>query len=130
MNVKLSTKEKFTVIEVLEPYFAANMTAEFQELAEKLSSEAPHHIILDLGSVQVIETDMAEQVAQVQADSYEKGHSFVVCGMDQQVQKTLENADLIDVMNITPTQSEAWDIVQMEEVERELLKDFDIEDEE
>jgi hypothetical protein len=24
-------------------------------------------------------------------------------------------------MNITPTESEAWDIVQMEEIERELL---------
>jgi hypothetical protein len=25
------------------------------------------------------------------------------------------------MMNVTPTESEAWDIVQMEEVERELL---------
>jgi hypothetical protein len=24
-------------------------------------------------------------------------------------------------MNITPTESEAWDIVQMEEIERELM---------
>ena len=28
-------------------------------------------------------------------------------------------------MNITPSESEAWDIVQMEEIERELLNDFD-----
>jgi hypothetical protein len=26
-------------------------------------------------------------------------------------------------MNTTPTESEAWDIVQMEEIERELLDD-------
>jgi hypothetical protein len=26
-------------------------------------------------------------------------------------------------MNVTPTESEAWDIVQMEEIERELLGD-------
>jgi hypothetical protein len=25
-------------------------------------------------------------------------------------------------MNITPTESEAWDIVQMEEIERELME--------
>ena len=31
-------------------------------------------------------------------------------------------------MNITPTESEAWDIVQMEEIERELLGDFDRDD--
>jgi hypothetical protein len=29
------------------------------------------------------------------------------------------------MMNITPTESEAWDILQMEEIERELLKDPD-----
>ena len=27
--------------------------------------------------------------------------------------------ELIDTMNITPSESEAWDIVQMEEIERE-----------
>jgi hypothetical protein len=27
------------------------------------------------------------------------------------------------MMNITPTESEAWDILQMEEIERELLND-------
>ena len=30
-------------------------------------------------------------------------------------------------MNTTPTESEAWDIVQMEEIERELLDSDDME---
>jgi hypothetical protein len=30
-------------------------------------------------------------------------------------------------MNITPTESEAWDILQMEEIERELLDSDDME---
>jgi hypothetical protein len=29
----------------------------------------------------------------------------------------------LELMNVTPTESEAWDIVQMEEIERELLGD-------
>ncbi len=33
----------------------------------------------------------------------------------------LEENELLEVMNVTPTVSEAWDIVQMEEIERELL---------
>jgi len=28
---------------------------------------------------------------------------------------------LLDLLNVTPTESEAWDIVQMEEIEREML---------
>jgi hypothetical protein len=34
------------------------------------------------------------------------------------------------MMNITPSESEAWDIVQMEEIERELMGDFDTEEKE
>jgi len=33
--------------------------------------------------------------------------------------------DLLDYLNITPSESEAWDIVQMEEIERELLDNGD-----
>jgi hypothetical protein len=32
---------------------------------------------------------------------------------------------LLELMNFTPTESEAYDIVQMEEIERELLDDDD-----
>ena len=34
-----------------------------------------------------------------------------------------EKYQLLETMNITPTESEAWDIVQMEEIERELMDD-------
>ncbi len=33
----------------------------------------------------------------------------------------LDENELLEVMNVTPTESEAGDIVQMEEIERELL---------
>ena len=35
--------------------------------------------------------------------------------------KLLDEKELLELMNVTPTESEAWDIVQMEEIERELL---------
>jgi hypothetical protein len=40
------------------------------------------------------------------------------------VELALDASGLLENMNITPTPSEAWDIVQMEEIERELLSDF------
>ena len=38
----------------------------------------------------------------------------------------LEKLELAELWNITPSESEAWDIVQMEEIERELLDGDDI----
>jgi len=37
----------------------------------------------------------------------------------------LDEAGLLELVNHTPTESEAWDIVQMEEIVRELDTDFE-----
>ena len=49
--------------------------------------------------------------------------SFVICSLQPAVQQLLDKKELLEVMNTTPSESEAWDIVQMEEIERELLGD-------
>jgi hypothetical protein len=39
------------------------------------------------------------------------------------VEAALDKTGLLEIMNVTPTESEAWDIIQMEEIERELMDD-------
>ena len=43
------------------------------------------------------------------------------CCMQPAVEEWLDAQGLLEIMNVTPTESEAWDIVQMEEIEREFL---------
>ena len=50
----------------------------------------------------------------------------MLCELQKQVEKQLDEWGLLELMNVVPTESEAWDIVQMEEIERELLNDDDI----
>jgi hypothetical protein len=50
----------------------------------------------------------------------------VICELQQGVEDFLDSNNLLELMNVTPTESEAWDIVQMEEIERELMDDGDI----
>ena len=52
---------------------------------------------------------------------YEKNFSFVICNLNPSIENILKEKELLESMNITPSESEAWDIVQMEEIERELL---------
>jgi hypothetical protein len=47
--------------------------------------------------------------------------------VNKPVEDLFESLELMDFLNITPTESEAWDIVQMEEIERELLDGDDME---
>ncbi|MEO6670672.1 MAG: STAS domain-containing protein [Ferruginibacter sp.] len=124
MNVKIDTKEKFTVITPNEPDISANMTEELSDLLLVYTDKQIPHVILNMKNVQTITKEAGEGIAALQQQFYEKKCSFVICELNEEVENLLEEGEIIDGMNITPTESEAWDILQMEEVEREILSDF------
>lgn len=123
MNVKIDTKEKFQVITPQEPVLSVNMTEELSALLLSCLEKSPGNLILNLKNVEVLEDIPAETLAQTQQTFYEKNVSFVICELKEAVEKGLDEKELLELMNVTPTESEAWDIVQMEEIERELLGD-------
>ncbi len=124
MRFKTDTKEKFHVITLLEFALPATMAAEIEKtLLAYLHNdgEIPRNLVLAMGSVSTIEPAAAKALIDVQQNFYESGASFVLCEMQQGMLDFLEKQELLELMNVTPTQSEAWDIVQMEEIERELF---------
>jgi len=123
MNVKIDTKEKFTVITPEEPSLTANMTEEINNLLLQYLQKDIPHIVLNMKSVNEIEQKCGEMLSMVQQQFYENNCSFVICNLQPSVAKVLDQMELLELMNITPSESEAWDIVQMEEIERELLGD-------
>lgn len=121
MDVKTDTKEKFTVITALEQELTVNMTDELRfQLLPYLQKDIPH-VILNLEQVERMDEKSGKILATLQHRFYEDNCSFVICGLQKQVEESLDKQELLELMNVTPTESEAWDIVQMEEIERELL---------
>ncbi len=125
MNVKIDTKEKFSVITPLEPMISANMSVELIDLIQSFQQKEIPHIILNLVQVEQMDEETRRKIAFVQHQFYEKNCSFVICEMHDALKNVINDDEESEFMNVTPTESEAWDIVQMEEIERELLKDFD-----
>jgi len=123
MNVKIDTKERFSVITPEESHLSVNMTEELNRLLLGYLQKDIPHVILKMDVVKTIDEMMAENIAQVQQQFYEKQSSFVICGLQKDVVQLLEQKELLEFMNVTPSESEAWDMVQMEEIERELLGD-------
>jgi anti-anti-sigma factor len=121
MNFKIDTKEKFHVISLNEPQFTANMTDKLRELFNEVTQNDVKHIILNLKTVQSLEQPVVQFLADQHHKAYASNRSFVLCEIQPPVKDILKKLDLLDLLNVTPTESEAWDIVQMEEVERELL---------
>ncbi|MBI3140162.1 MAG: STAS domain-containing protein [Sphingobacteriales bacterium] len=128
MNVKTDTKEKFHAITVIDPVLSATMTDEIGEcLLPYLEKEASlpgrqvKNLVLILKNVKELDTVAAEKLVYIQQKFYETSASFVICELQKQVEEFLDNNGLLELMNVTPTESEAWDIVQMEEIEREMM---------
>ncbi len=126
MNVKTDTKEKFHAITVIDPVLSATMTDEMGECLLPYLQNEVKNLVLILKNVTELDTVAAEKLVYIQQKFYENSASFVICELQQGVEDFLDNNNLLELMNVTPTESEAWDIVQMEEIERELMDDEDI----
>jgi anti-anti-sigma factor len=120
MQVKIDTREKFHVITFQEPHIAANMTEEMDKVLLTLLDDNVKNVIVNIQDTKIMDTAAAEHLIELQHQFYDMRASFVVCGLQPEVKKMLANADILDLLNYTPTESEAMDIVQMEEIEREL----------
>ena len=126
MEVKTDTKEKFHVIRVETADLPANLAAELKSHLEEPLKDTIKNVVLNLSNVKTIAEETGEVLVRTQQKFYEQNASFVVCGMNEEIEQFLDEKELLEMMNVTPTESEAYDIVQMEEVERELLSgDFD-----
>jgi len=121
MEVKTDTKERFHVIRVETPEMSATMADELDRQLGELLKDSVRNVVLNLSGVKSMQEEAAEKLVRTQQKFYESGASFVVCEMLAAVEDFLDSKNLLELMNVTPTESEAYDIVQMEEIERELL---------
>src|SRR6187401_3305296 len=123
MQVKTNTKERFHVITVTDPALTADMAAELTDLLLAYLQNDVKNLILNLKELQSLVDIAAEKLVKLQQNFYEKNSSFVVCEMKKPVEDFLDRVNLLEMMNTTTTESEAMDIVQMEEIERDLLNE-------
>ena len=120
MKVKIDTKEKFTVITPEEADLPANMTEDIRRTLLSYLDKTTKNIIINLENVVKIDLSVASVLLSVQQQFYSCPASMVVCQLQLAVEAFLREKGILLSLNVTPTESEAWDIVQMEEIEREF----------
>ena len=125
MNVKIDTKEIFYVISITEEKLTANMAVELIKLVTEKQKEANKSIILDFTALAEIDKEAIDLLVKWHEKIYQDKKSLVIFGLSNPVKSALDEAGLLELVNHTPTESEAWDIVQMEEIVRELDTDFE-----
>lgn len=132
MQVKIDTKEKFHVITPNEVVLSATMTDGMEMALLPILQNDVKNIVLDLTNVQELDEAAALKLLQIQQRFYENHASFVSCNIQKNINAVLADLEIEELLNSAPSTSEAWDIVQMEEIERELMDaaedDFEKED--
>jgi anti-anti-sigma factor len=125
MEVKINTKEKFHAITLSGPLLSATMTDELAKYLIPFLQNDVKNVVLILKDIENMDNAAGEALVTIQQQFYENGASFVICELQKPVETFLDQSGLLELMNVAPTESEAWDIVQMEEIERDLLNDGD-----
>jgi len=126
MKVKIDTKEKMHVITIEEKKLSVNMTEELRNSLLKYLSDPIKNVVVNFEQSSEIEPEPANVLISVQQAFYDSNHSLVFCNLQPAVIDFLNKNNLLERMNVTPTESEAWDIVQMEEIEREFYQGDEI----
>lgn len=125
MKVKIDTKERFHVITVPGPSLSATLTDELASCLLPYLQNDVKNLVLILKDIQTLDYAAGEKLVEIQQKFYENSASFVICEMQKPVEQFLDESELLELLNVTPSESEAWDIIQMEEIERELLDNED-----
>ena len=125
MSFKIDTKEKFTVITPQLTLLDANMAEALYEAATEGIGLERGNAIVNMENITTASRDGVNDLASLQQHFHAAKKSFVLCGVSPDVMTVIKSEYLEDDVSITPTLSEAYDIVQMEEMERELMDDFE-----
>jgi anti-anti-sigma factor len=125
MKFKIDTKETFYVIYLNTSEFTAKLAEELLTEVTKSQLVMTKSLVLNLEKVTEIEKDAIKALDSLYEETVANKKSFVLCCMAPTIKESFSTANLLEKINHTPTESEAWDIVQMEEIERELDIDFE-----
>ena len=127
MELKIDTKEKYQLLTPAGATMTANIAAEIVTICNKCLESAQKNMVLNLENVEEIAPDACQILTDLQQAFYDKSASFVMCCLSSNIENAFDSLGLLEVLNLTPTLSEASDIVMMEEIERELLDSDDFE---
>ena len=127
MELKIDTKEKYQLLTPAGASITAIIAAEIVTICNKCLESTQKNMVLNLENVEEIAPDACQILTDLQQAFYDKSASFVMCCLSTKLEDSFDSLGLFEVLNLTPTLSEASDIVMMEEIERELLDSDDFE---
>jgi hypothetical protein len=122
MQFKIDTKEKIVLIRLEEKTLDAKMSDTFVSTLSALEGLEEKNLILDLHSLESADDAGLKAIFTVYTRQYDRCLSAAVARLNNTLTQEL-TAAYPGMLNVVPTESEAVDMVMMEDLERELNLD-------
>lgn len=119
MQFKIDTKEKIVLLRLEETELNAILADELKNVLSGIAELEEKNLVLDLRSLQSVDEKGMEAIFAVYNRQYERGLSAAVAHLNPALTATLSEK-YPEMLNVVPTESEAIDMVMMEDLEREL----------
>lgn len=123
MEFKIDTKSTFSVITPIAANLDANLTGLLTEECQKLQQNGSNNFIVDLQHCIKAEQSAINELVKMHEGFYSAEQSLVFTGMNDAIITALKKDEMDLLLNIAPKMEEAIDIVSMEILERDLLKE-------
>ena len=123
MEFKIDTRETYTHIATTAEHLDANVAEGIAQKCTSLADMGSNAFLIDLKSCQSAGMDGLDVLSALHEQLYGEDCSLVFTGVAGVVADVFKEAELDSVLNITPTEIEAVDIISMEMLERDLLRE-------
>lgn len=123
MNFEIAVEEKYVLIKSKVEKLDTNFAPELKSLLVFHNKEGQKNVVLDLTDTRYCDSSGLSAILVANRLCRGSEGTFVLSSLQEPVMKLITISQLHTVLNITPTLSEAHDLIMMEEVERDLNKE-------
>jgi len=121
MEFKIDTKTNYTLIEADSAVLNVNMAEALRQKVKNLYTSAGTNFIVDLKSCAEMELTAGDVLLDLHRFLYDREHSLVFINLQEAVLHIMKKEQLHLSLNLSPTLTEAVDIISMEILERDIL---------
>lgn len=122
MKYTADKKEKYVTITLNEEKLDTSIAPELKSEFVTLQAEGFEHVIMNLSEVKYSDSSGLSALL-VGNRLFNENGSFVICNVQEHVEKLIKISQLDKVMDILPTEEEAVDAVFMNDIEKNLKEE-------
>lgn len=120
MKFTVDKKERYCIFKLEEEKLNSMISADLKSELVILNQEGYRNIICDLGDVNFMDSSGLSAILIGNRLCKDSKGTFVVTGCREPVIKLIKISQLDSILHVVPTESEATDLILMDEIEREI----------